>query len=409
MLNHLTHAQGVILSVSLIASCGSKFDKKAKEDPSVSSENLACVEQKSPTEFVTNVIQDMTGRPPRPSELAVISEKFDAANFVDATLDSALFDDAITRFVSNLLRLSNLKANPQSRDQNEAVLIEDLKNEPIILVQRNKDKPWGWFFQTRDIYCTSRTGALYDYPLVDTTGFSSCTLPKDRAGLLSLVSFLRSTSPADKPQGFYKTNNNYHRVASAIYVATGVQLLAATNGPKGDGPGMPMAPCVPTTDVRASKGGTIFGTAAIPQVGATCAGCHSPNMGPLSIAFRKFGSQGELITRSTVSRYLDDEDNVTPTSEMIAIFNEDNSCWSPDGKSLPVPFNGLSGLGKVIADSNTLGKALGQQIPQHLSNIASDDNMAASIESSFNGRRKTLKDAMRGYFLSSSYRCKTKG
>jgi len=363
-----------------------------------------CKRRKSPQALVTSVVQDLGGRQPNEEELEQAQGKdFRYEAFVDNVLKSALFDDGIAKFVTNLFRLDSLKGDGKDAEKNAET--EDLKQEAVVLVQRNRERPWSYFFKTRDVYCTERTAKLYDYPLVNTTGFVSCKLPKERAGFLSLVSVLRSTSPANNPQAFYKTNNNYHRVASAIYFAKGIQMSANTNGPKGDGPLVPTASCFPTTDKRTAKSGLIFGSAAIPLAGSLCSSCHSPDMGPLSVAFRAFGTQGELLSDEDVQIFAAEGTNVTPPSDLADILKEQSSCWSPDGKVAPQKFDGLAGLGQVIAASSTLGGALAMQIPQHLSNTTPSAEMAASIERSFNESGGTLKGAIRGFLLSESYLC----
>jgi hypothetical protein len=365
----------------------------------------ACAAKK-PRTFVTSVIQDMAGRQPHADELAKADAAgFDPVKFVDETLASPLIDDAITRFVGNLFRLSNITPDPDGDGTQEGVLVSELRQEPIVLVTRNRDKPWRYFWQTRDAYCTEATAKLYDYPLRDTAGFVACQLPPERAGFLGLVSVLRSTNLANNPQAFYRTNNNYHRVSAAIYFATGVQLQQNTNGSPGTGRGTPMPACAPTTDMRVAKGGLVFGTAAIPLKGPACASCHSPNMGPLSVAFRRFGPMGELLKLEDADKFAGVDTNATRTSDLKAILAEDGSCWSPDGKSPPSAFHGLAGLGKVISESRTLGRALGVQIPQHLSNTAATDAMIDAIEKSYWARGETLQAALRGYFLSEPYLC----
>ena len=258
---------------------------------------------------------------------------------MDEVLQSPSADNGVSRFVASLFRLDGLKPT-NDRNPDEAALINDLKQEPVTLVLRNKDKPWSYYWNTREIYCTERTANLYDFPLFNVQGFATCQLPPERSGFLGMVSVLRATSPEANTQAFYKSNNNYHRVAATLYFVKGLQLAAATNGPVGDAKGMPLANCVPATDMRVNKEGLIFGTAAVPLAGATCAECHSPYNGPLSIAFRRFGEKGELLNLEDVDRPNDTQRGGFSTSYLKAILAEQHSCWRPEGTGAPTIFEG---------------------------------------------------------------------
>lgn len=368
---------------------------------------VSCAKNRSAESFVTAVIQDLAARTPTVDEINLAKDpSFSPEAFVDRALDSPLFDDGVTRFISNLLRLNNLSKFETVRN-NEPLTkaLGDLKQEAITLVLRNREKPWGYVFEAEDFYCTENTAPLYDFPLKESPGFVSCKLPKERGGILSLLSFLLSTSTPDKPQAFYLGNNNYHRVAVAVYIATGIELLANTNGPKGEGRGIPMAPCAPADDMRTDKGGLIFGTAAVPLAGPVCATCHSTHMGPVSVAFRRFGTLGEVLKLEEFGRLVNDPNNITSLGDLKAILANQRSCWAPEPELPPSEFNGLAGFGKLIAHSAPLGRALGRQLPRHLSNRDSDDETVNAVYRSYESGGKTLKSAFRGYFLSKNFRC----
>ena len=356
---------------------------------------------RSPESFVTAVTQDLANRLPTQDELAAARAKdFSPESFTDKILTTGLFDDAITKFVSNLFRLDSLVAESDA----EKDLIGDLRQEPTTLVLRNKDKPWRYFFETQEVFCTQNTAPLYDYPAPAVSGFMSCQLPSQRAGFLGLISVLRVTSPSNNPQAFYRPNNNYHRVAAAYYFATGITLAASTNGPKGSGKGRPLAACVPTSDVRKTASGLVFGTAAIPLEGSVCASCHATHMGPLSVAFRRFGPRGETLK----PEFLDSvsiTDAGAPVTELKALLAEDSSCWSANEDAPPTAFKGLAGLGAAIAANADLGTALGRQLPQHLANVQADEKTVVWVKKSFDERGETLQAALRGFLLSPRYTC----
>ena len=367
----------------------------------------ACAAEKDPKVFVTSVIQDLASRQPTSDEIALADKNFSPENFVDSILISPIFDDAITRFIGNLFRLNDI--TPVSKNNKEAAaeaaLIADLKQEPVIFALRNKDRPWKTLFTSQDIYCTENTAKLYDFPLINTPGFVACRLPPERAGFLGMVSVLRAMSPTANPQAFYRPNNNYHRAAATVYFTTGIQMQANTNGPKGEGEIVPMADCAPTDDMREAKGGLVHGAAAIPLVGQACSACHSPHMGPVSVAFRRFGTVGELLKLKDVETIAAEPSNATSIGDLKAILSNNRSCWSPDGKAPPSEFFGEPGLGKVIAASTTLGHALGVQLPQHLSNRKPTEGMISDVERNYKAQGETLRAAMRGYLLSPDYRC----
>jgi hypothetical protein len=275
------------------------------------------------------------------------------------------------------------------------------------LVLRNLDKPWSYFFTTKDIYCTKATAPLYNVAGNESSAFLSCQLPSNRAGFLGLASVLRAN-----PSSHATENNNYHRVAFSVYLSSGIILFAATDGPKGTGIGIPLPACVPSTDVRRTVGGA-YGTASVPAVGADCASCHSRYNGPLSVAFRNFNEFGQTWRLEDF-----DDQNLfsnaritelgTTRAELKVLLNETQSCWSKDGVAPPRTFDGVPGLGRLIAESGLLGQALGVQLPEAMGNQVSDPNMSSTIKSSFNKNGQTLTSAIRGYLLSDSFQCQVK-
>jgi hypothetical protein len=404
-----------VFPIALGMGCGSfKKDTKAASEASsvgLKDPNIPAIQCKSPKsskQLVTNFAQDLYGRSPTEAELKLADDPaFSYEKYVTEGLLKPESDNGVSKFVASLFRVSNLKAT-NLRDANEVALITDLKQEPVTLVLRNKDKPWSYFWNTKDVYCTERTAKLYDYPVFNTEGYVTCKLPEERSGFLGLVSVLRATSPENNPQAFYRTNNNYHRVAATLYFVKGIQLAAATNGPKGEGRPLPMADCVPTTDMRKSKDGLIFGTASVPLAGQACSGCHSNYNGPLSVAFRRFGTKGEILNLEDIPRIRGDEKAGISDNYLKAILAEQHSCWSAEDGAPPIPFVGLAGLADVVAESSTLGYALGIQIPTLLANVTPDPNMTGSIESSYKSGGETLSSAFRGFFLSESYKCAEK-
>ncbi len=383
---------GITTTLAVLSSCTHRQRSETSAD--------VC-KARSPGSFITALTQDLANRQPTADEMALArAADFTPEGFVDKVVASGLYDDAITKFVSNLFRLDSLVAEgDEERD-----LISDLKQEPITLVLRNKDKPWRYFFSTRDVFCTKQTAPLYDYPAPAVSGFLSCQLPAARAGFLGLVSVLRVTSPSNNPQAFYRPNNNYHRVAAAYYFASGVTLVSATNGPKGEGKGLPLASCVPTSDVRKSAQGLVFGTAAIPLAGPVCATCHSPHMGPLSVAFRKFGPKGETLKPEAIDNLSEDNAGAS-NKELKALLAEDGSCWAARDGVPPAPFKGLSGLGEVMAANADFGTALGRQLPQHLANVQADEVTVQAIKKAFDEGGQTLAAALKGFLTSSRYTC----
>ncbi len=247
----------------------------------------SCKRKKSKTEYLTSLTQDLFRRGPKASELKQFAaQDSDPTKVVAWAFQQEEYDTGVAYFVSNLLRIEqNLKVEANEKDLNEVALINDLKQEPVVLVQHNKNKPWSDLFTTRDIYCSARTAALYDFPVdKNIAGFVSCKMPAERAGLLGMVSVLRAFKSA-----YYVSNSNRHRVAMSLYLAQGLQLAARTNGPVGEGRPAPLAACVPEIDTRVSDTGLVFGTAAVPKAGPICAGCHSQFLAPMEPAFLRFG------------------------------------------------------------------------------------------------------------------------
>ena len=383
-----------IVALSLTVSCTKLPMQSVKQTDNACKKN-------SPEAYVTKIVQDMGNRPPGEDELAFAKKKdFSPDSFIDYISKTPLIDDAIAKFVANLFRLASLTAKEGESPQ----LTMDLMQEPIVLVQKNKEKPWSYFFTTEDIFCTQETAALYGYPKSSVPGFVSCKVPKERGGFLSLISVLRVTSPAENPQAFLLTGNNYHRVKSTIYFATGKQIASATDGPKGDENDLvPLAACVPTSDMR-KKDGLVYGTASVPLEGRACSACHSRHMAPLSVAFRQFGPAGELLTAAALDEMQNPNFDL-PMSDMKALMQENKSCWAARDETAETQFIGLKGLGQVIALNADLGDALGRQIPQNMANIEPTASQISAIKTSYEKGGKTLLAAMQGFFTSERYTC----
>ncbi len=363
-----------------------------------------CKVDKDDIAFANSVTQNMFGRDLNDEEKAKVNaEGFDRTVFVQDVVSSPEADTGISRFVTNLFNLADITPNMDLEDDallQDTTLVAQLKQEPIQLVLRNKDKKWDWFFTTKDVYCTKETAKIYEFPVLEESGFVACKLPEDRAGFLGLASVLRAV-----PSDFVSVNNNYKRVAFALYLAQGFKLLAATNGDSGEGPGAPMPSCMPATDLRKDPDGLAFGSAQVQLQGSTCASCHSPYNGPMSIAFRRFKEDGTTFKFEDIDSIGNGERNGASVELLKKLVNESNSCWSFDKLTPPRKFNGQPGLGRLIAESGTLGKALGVQVPQMLGNVQPDPSMIAYIERTYNAKGETLLAAMEGFFLSESFQC----
>ena len=373
---------------------------------------ISCAKQKSKRDLVASVYQDMLNRTPSAEESAKADDPgFKYEDFVERMLSSTAIEDTISKFVTNYFKLGSITAGDKATAA-EVQRANDLRLEPVVLIQKNKDKPWPWFWKTQDFYCTESTASLYGLSRPGSYNFVECKLPPERAGLLGLVSVLRAAT-GGTPTAFYMINNNYRRVRSLLKWTLGIDLQAATNGPSGSGEILPFADCVPTLDTRVQKNkdgsmGTIFGTAAVALSGSTCSGCHSKYNGPLSIAFRRFGPNGELLDFNSIDALKDNDLQGASKAFLKDILAEQNSCWNPDLSHPPKVFQGLTGLAQVISESNKFGEALGIQIPTALGNIKADENMSASIAKKYFEGGQTLKAAFSGFFLSDSYKCEVK-
>ncbi len=364
-----------------------------------------CTQKKPAAEFVASLTHDLYRRGPTEAELKMAADPaFDTEKLVDWALAQPEYETGIAYFVSNLLRIEqNLTIDPGERDQDVIALTNDLKQEPVVFVQRNKDKPWPEMFTSSDIYCTSRTAALYNFPVDrNIQGFVPCKMPAERAGLLGMVSVLRGFKSA-----FYTTNNNRHRVTMALYLTRGMQLAAKTDGPTGEGRPAPLAACVPQVDNRISSSGLIFGTAAVPKAGTVCASCHSSYLAPLEAAFLRFDLDGKIMNVSDVDKLNNNLLEGISKDELKRILVHGNdSCWSPDDPDAPPSnFTGLPGFGRLSAGSVGLGRALAIQIQQNLANRDASDEITQSITESYEAGGKTLGAALKGFFLSKEYQC----
>ncbi|MCX6108494.1 MAG: hypothetical protein NTZ90_02685 [Proteobacteria bacterium] len=409
--------------ILVLAACGShsparmpwqKKSSSAKADVGASSQAQTtsgdakafdCATEKTPSEFVTTLTQDLFRRGPTSDELKRTSDPgYSPESLVDWAFTQPDYDTGIAFFVSNLLRLEqNLAVDPASRDTADAALLADLKQEPVLLVQRNRNKSWPALFTTQDFYCSARTAPLYSFPVdPNISGFVGCKMPAERGGILSLVSVLRAF-----PSAYYTTNNNRHRVALALYLGQGLQLAAKTDGPVGDGRPAPLASCVPEIDTRVAKGGAIFGTAAVPKIGPVCASCHTPYLAPLEPAYLRFGMKGELLQLADVDKFPNAMIQGVDRNTLRDIMQYGNkSCWSPEGQAQPAQeYTGLPGLGRLIGGSDKLANALAVQIQQNLVNKAPDSATSDAIMASYSANGESLQAALRGFFLSAPYQC----
>lgn len=372
---------------------------------------ISCKTPKADLAWANAVTQTLFGRDLNSDERKkALAGSLNRSAFVDEALKSSEATNGVSKFVTNLFRLGSIVVNPTLRNaaaQADAILVSDLQKEPVELVLRNLDKPWAYFFTTRDIFCTKNTAPIYEVTELESGAFVPCKLPSNRAGFLGLASVLRANSSS-----FASTNNNYHRVAFALYLAQGFKLLQATNGAKGEGRGMTMPMCAATSDMRKDEGGLIYGSAAVPMAGPVCASCHARYNGPLAVAFRHFAPDGRTYSIEDIQKLNDNDVRKLGTSkgELISLLNETKSCWSADGISPPRDFAGVPGFGRLIAESGTLGKALGVQVPALLGNeSAPDANMTSSIAVTFAKEGETLKAAFKGYLMSDSFQCAVKG
>jgi len=368
---------------------------------------MKCLQEKNDLAFANSVYQNIFSRSLKDSEIQDIhSGPLDRTSFVKTALGSPEAGNGITRFITNLLRLDNITimdTNDQTALIEDSLLVADLKKEPAELVLRNLDKPWNYFFTTKDVFCTKETAKVYGVAEFESSAFISCQLPEDRAGFLGLASVLRAN-----PSSMVSENNNYHRVALAVYLAVGIKLLSATNGPTGDGLGIPLPACVPATDTRVTSSGLIYGTASVPAAGSVCASCHSRYNGPLSVAFRRFKPDGSTFSIEDINQVNNAAALGTSNAQLRVLLNETESCWSFDGIAPARRFSGVPGLGELIADAGTLGTALGVQIPQMLGNVEPDPNMSSTIRKYFQDGGETLSAALEGYLLSDSFQCAIK-
>lgn len=373
---------------------------------------FACKEKTKDLAFANKVTQTLFNRSVTEKERALAAAgKLNREKFVKEAVESPEASNGINRFIQNLFRVENIAPIAAMNNDNlaEALadrdLVADLKKEPIELVLRNyKERPWPWFFTTDEVPCTKKTAEIYEYPELESSSFvNGCKLPQNRRGFLGLASTLRAV-----PSTFASTNNNYARVAFAVYLTQGFRLFDATNGPTGEkGLGIPLADCVPTTDFRVDRNGLVYGTASVPAVGATCASCHSKYNAPLSIAFRHFDEFGRTYTFDGLDRIRNDLNAINTSVEMAKVLlNESQSCWSVDGISPPRKFNGIPGLARLIGDNpDMLGDALGVQLAQNLGNENPNPNISSTVKKYYMEGDQMLQSAIAGYLISESFQC----
>lgn len=358
-------------------------------------------------ELSTKVISLLKGRKATVEEdTSAALPDFDYTGFVNEALKSPESDFGISRFVSSLLGLTALLPDENDITSEKLALLGDLRQEAVILVTRNRDKPWSHFFATREIFCTARTGALYGIVTeITEPGFTGCQLPEDRAGFFGLISFLRA-----HPSGYYLVNNNYGRASQVAYLTQGIRLTGDPFRDKGEPGGLPLPACVPRLDTRNDLTDEPFGTVAVAEYGSICAGCHSNFLGPLSVAFRRFGPKGQRLEPADLPGIPQTADAVLTNMDLLgSLLSESQSCWAHAVGGEPQLFDGLAGMATLASTSPELGRALAQQIPEHLAEQLPNENSTWWVKKNYEAESKTLDNAVAGYLNSDSFKCKTPG
>ena len=255
-----------------------------------------------------------------------------------------------------------------------------------------RDRPWADIFRVEAIPCTSETASFYNASLTGGTTQGTCPLPADRGGVFSLASFLKSNSSS-----FLEHSNNYNRAAKVVYAITGTEL--AGDAPRDIGLDVdPLAfpPSFLRPHQRLDNADRPMGTYSIPAAGQYCASCHKSHLGPLSVAFRQFGLQGELLAINRLTGpYMENYEE---------IFQEVRSCWSLQPDEPPQEFVGIRELGELLAKTSQLGVALSHQIPRTFGVDKPSPRVQDEIKAAF-AKEPTLLAALQGFLESQTQSC----
>jgi hypothetical protein len=206
----------------------------------------------------------------------------------------------------------------------------DLESEFYQLMVANAGSwPYPRFFHDDTVMVTANTAPLYGAscaPPAAGVTWSACTLEAPRHGFFTTLGFLNS-----KQSSFLQTNNNYGRVAYLYFTLYGGMPQAATSGPTGANT-PPSPDCLEATDQRSLVGAS-FGTAAVPEVGVLCQGCHlRKGMAAGSVLFRPFSQIGMVYEPTQLAAGTDDAGD-DPTLLALA----QNAVYSAPGSTTTQP------------------------------------------------------------------------
>ncbi len=270
--------------------------------------DFQCASTSTLRRFLANFTLAAYDREPLASELAAWPESALDAPVTAAQRTTILADltsatGAASFQASGLMKLATAIGGAPGLTPKGAVtaaVATDLESEFYQLLLAKADSwPYARFFQDDTVMVTANTAPLYGAdctpPAAGTTTtpgapavWGACTLSAPRHGFFTTLGFLNS-----KPSSFLQTNNNYGRVAYLYFTLYGGMPKAATSGPTGAN--TPPAPdCLEATDQRSLVGAS-FGTAAVPEVGVLCQGCHlRKGMAAGSVLFRPFSQTGMI-------------------------------------------------------------------------------------------------------------------
>ncbi len=307
----------------------------------------------------------------------------------------------------------------------------DLASEFYQLMVANAGSwPYARFFQDDTVMVTAITAPLYGAsctPPAKGTTWSACTLEAPRHGFFTTLGFLNA-----KPSSFLQTNNNYGRVAYLYFTLYGGMPKAATSGPTGtDTP--PSPGCLEATDQRSLVGAS-FGTAAVPEVGTLCQGCHlRKGMAAGSVLFRPFSQTGMVYDPAQLAMgsdlagddptLLTEAENavygapgaatqaVTPAflvSLLNASTNAPQSCLTTGNPTTPTAtFQKIGDFADYLA-SNTIALATG--FTSHANRAFSNSDqptaeMILRVYSVMSNPDHTVDQLVSAYFGSDSFAC----
>ena len=414
----------------LVIASSKKYEFQTTLNKTKTVTTYVCTNPVSFRQFMSRVTSDAFDRLPKTAELGDNPDRPVSQNDRQAIAKKISSDPiwreeflnvGLRKFARKLSGSGQITASGTDISQPQAV---DLQDEFYQLLLRDLDsKSFKEILLTDSLRVSANTAGYYGCGR-PSAGWADCTLVPKRKSYFGSMSFLKST-----PSSFLQENNNYKRVAMMQFIVQGDVILAATDGPAGDGVINPLPACLKTVDYRGvlQTSGSIapFGTAAIPAHGNLCQSCHIDRyLAAGSMLFRPFNKIGLMFNSKEELNIKNDSDFLTATQPdhinkvngVRAILNESfltNLLTSTNERvcvTTPTGEKNLTSVadfaGHLIGDGQVLAAGLAKHLPRAFSNLNfTNEEIVKKVSEAYVTGGGKLGPMIESYFASETYSC----